>query len=206
MGTETMEEMIDWLKRRIGTGSVILHGRPRCGKGTQAKILADTLGGNAVSSGDLFRAAALDPELKASLDGGDVVETEAFLKIVLPQLGDPKYAGMPLILDAVGRKHGEEDETMSVMEANGHSVVAVINIVVSRDATRKRGRNDGELRADDDPAKHEHRLEEFRKHTRPVLDYYTDRGMLIAIPGDRPQHEVTESIIFQLYHHLRDRF
>ena len=72
------KEDIERLQQVIGTGSIIVHARPRGGKGTQCRVLAEIAGGATTSSGDLLRAAQLNPKAKASLDGGDVVDSTLF--------------------------------------------------------------------------------------------------------------------------------
>ena len=194
------------LREAIGTGSIIVHARPRGGKGTQCRILAELVGGETTSSGDLFRAAQLNPEAKASLDGGDVVDSRLFAEIVLSQLGGPEYDGKMLWLDAVGRKHGEETDTMRVMAERGHPVLAVIYIHVTEDETRRRGHEGGSRgRADDTPDKHEHRLTEFEEHTIPVIQHYRDLGMLIQVKGEQSTEDVTREIVLELHYWLTTR-
>lgn len=200
------EEAIQQLREAIGCGSIIVHARPRGGKGTQCRILVETVGGATTSSGDLFRAAQLNPEAKASLDGGDVVNSKLFAEIVLSQLGGPEYDGQMLWLDAVGRKQGEEADTMRVMTERGHPVLAVVYIDVSEDETRRRGHEGGPRgREDDTPSKHEHRLTEFREHTLPVIDFYDWLGGLIRVNGEQSTEEVTRDILLGLHKLLCSR-
>lgn len=188
------------LRGAIGTGSIIVHARPRGGKGTQCRILAELVGGETTSSGDLFRAAQMDPKAKASLDGGDVVDSALFAEIVLSQLGGPEYDGKMLWLDAVGRKHGEEVDTMRVMAERGHPVLAVVYIDVSEDETRRRGHEGGPRgRADDTPEKHEHRLAEFERYTAPVIQHYRDLGLLVRVDGEQSTDDVTRDIVLNLH-------
>jgi len=196
---------IEYLTRTIGTGSILMLGPPRGGKGTQSKRLAVMLGGVTESSGDLFRTAALDPEIKSQLDGGDLVDSEAFFQLILPQFGKPEYTGKLLILDAVGRKKGEEQETMRVMSELNHPSKVVVRIIVGDEETRRRGREGEAVRADDGAEEHEHRLDEFHEHTDPVIKYYENLGLLITVNGEQDEGGVTWDIIRLLYQYFVTR-
>lgn len=202
MSTQFRED-VKRLRGLIGCGSIILHARPRGGKGTQSRLLASSVGGVTTSSGDLSRAADLPPDVAAIRDAGGLIPTEAFFRYVLPGVGGPEYDGKILWLDAVGRKHGEEAETLRVMEERGHPVLAVVYIDVSEDETRRRGHEGGSRgRVDDTPEKHEDRLMVFREDTLPVIDYYEDLGMLIRINGEQSTASVTSDIVHGLLKHL----
>jgi adenylate kinase len=38
------------------------------------------------------------------------------------------------------------------------------------------------------------RLEEYRRKTQPLIDYYRDKGLLVEVPGDGSVDEVTRAI------------
>lgn len=187
-------EVIQAIKQAIGPGSVLVHARPRGGKGTQTVVLGKELGAPVFSSGDLSRSADLPPEVAAIRDAGGLIPSEDFFRYVLPSIGGSAQADMPIVLDAVGRMYGEEQEVMRVMAEQGHPIVAVVYINVSEDETRRRGalgRKDGEVRADDGPEEHENRLLWFRKHTLPVIDSYRELGLLVEVDGELPIDVVT---------------
>lgn len=83
---------------------IILMGVPGCGKGTEAKKLAEVFGYRHISTGDLFRALATDP----SADPADL------------QLLDDMKAGR-LVLDALVYKLAFQAIQTSLSE--GHGVV-----------------------------------------------------------------------------------
>jgi adenylate kinase len=57
------------------------------------------------------------------------------------------------------------------------------------------GRGD---RSDDTTAVIRHRLEVFTTTTSPLIDYYRDRGILLAVDADRPPEAVTAEILARL--------
>jgi adenylate kinase len=50
------------------------------------------------------------------------------------------------------------------------------------------------VRDDDEPEVIKNRLEQYRKKTAPLIDYYEERGILHPVAGERSPEEVEESI------------
>jgi adenylate kinase len=73
----------------------------------------------------------------------------------------------------------------------------VIHLAVDNDELlrRVRARGHKEGRADDDDATTRHRLDVYDEKTKPLLDYYRDRGLLVNIDGMQPMDDVTADII-----------
>jgi adenylate kinase len=67
-------------------------------------------------------------------------------------------------------------------------------VVVER--LRKRALDQG--RSDDDEAVVRHRLEVYSEQTAPLIDVYTDRGLVVAIDGIGEISEVTGRIMTAL--------
>jgi adenylate kinase len=55
-----------------------------------------------------------------------------------------------------------------------------------------------EGRSDDQEPTIRHRLDVFDTMTKPILQYYADRGLVMAIDGEQPIDTVTEEILEQL--------
>ncbi|MDT4921445.1 MAG: adenylate kinase, partial [Pseudonocardiales bacterium] len=55
-----------------------------------------------------------------------------------------------------------------------------------------------EGRADDNPTTVENRLRVFDEATRPLIDYYRDRGLLHVINADQHEDRVTADILTAL--------
>lgn len=71
---------------------VLLLGAPGAGKGTQAKILADSIGVPHIASGDLFRnhqaeGTDLGKLAKSYMDAGELVPDEVVIQMVLDRIG-----------------------------------------------------------------------------------------------------------------------
>src|SRR5258708_4078922 len=65
---------------------IVFLGGPASGKGTQAKLLAETLGVPHVSSGELLRSAG---STDSRMRRGDLVSDEVVTGAVLTRLGKP---------------------------------------------------------------------------------------------------------------------
>src|SRR5215216_2444427 len=86
---------------------ILLFGKPGAGKGTQAPMLAESLGAPTLATGDVLRTATRDGTLlgrkaKEFMDRGDLVPDDVILGIVGEALGRPEYA-RGAILDGVVR-------------------------------------------------------------------------------------------------------
>lgn len=79
------------------TGPIILLGPPAAGKGTQAKLIAETFGIPQISTGDILRAnvagkTALGMKAKAIMERGDLVPDELVCDMVAERLQDADCA------------------------------------------------------------------------------------------------------------------
>ena len=109
---------------------VILLGPPGVGKGTQAVRLADSVGWEHVSTGDLLRAARRDGTelgLKAQgfMDVGELVPDDLILDLVREHLGGvPPEAG--ILFDGFPRTTAQADGLGEVLSEVGRRVDGVI--------------------------------------------------------------------------------
>ena len=84
-----------WAYRRSAqvTGPIILLGPPAAGKGTQAKLIAETYGIPQISTGDILRGnvragTELGQKAKAIMDRGELVPDELVCGMVAARLED----------------------------------------------------------------------------------------------------------------------
>ncbi|MDR2524358.1 MAG: nucleoside monophosphate kinase [Candidatus Nomurabacteria bacterium] len=206
------EAKIAGAKEWLGTGSINIFGLAFSGKDTVGKQLAELLGAEFLSSGDVVRAArenTSDSEIRLAAltsDSGVWTPTEEFKQLIVPYLYDEKLDGRALILSMVGRWIGEEEPVMAALEKGGHSTKAVVLLNVSEDEIWRRwelardpdARNDG--RADDsDEEKLRGRLDEYHDKTLPVIEIYRSLGLLVEIDGEQSRDAVMAEVIDKLY-------
>lgn len=196
---EKTPQIKDWL----GSGSVNFFGLPFAGKDSQARRIAERLGGTVLSSGDIFRSSIIPPKTKELMDRGELAPTQDFINIVLPYLKKPEFTGHPLMLSSVGRWHGEEAGVIGALRESDHELKAVVYlaldeaIAIDRLDLEENAIERG-IRADDDKERLLKRIEEFNQKTMPVIEYYRESGLLIEVDAGLSKEEVERLILEQL--------
>lgn len=121
---------------------VILLGPPGVGKGTQAVRLADAVGWEHVSTGDLLRAARRDGtelgrKAQAFMDSGELVPDSLILDLVRDHLkGIAPEAG--ILFDGFPRTTAQAEGLEGVLDAVARQVNRVVVFKASEDELVKR--------------------------------------------------------------------
>ena len=181
---------------------VIMLGPPGSGKGTQGERIASRYGVPHISSGELFRdEVARQTEtgktLQRYLDAGDLVPDDLVLSLIMDRVIAAQAEG-GWVLDGFPRTLPQAEAAAKAAGDVGMSAQAVVYLEVPAEALAARLVGRGENRADDSAQVARHRLEVFTEHTRPLLDYYTKRGILVRIDASPPVDAVSEAIFAAL--------
>jgi adenylate kinase len=183
---------------------LLLLAPPGAGKGTQARRLSDYYGIAHISSGDLLRheveaGTPLGLQAEEYLDRGDLVPDELIHEMVFDRVTEADPQG-GFLLDGYPRNLAQAEEARELALANDITINAAVYLDVSRDELLRRlaGRADAESRSDDDEETIRHRLEVFDAQTRPLVDYYRERGLLVTVDGEQPVEKVTHDIVDHL--------
>ena len=180
---------------------LLLVAYPGAGKGTQAEKLAAHYGIEHLSSGELLRAEVTNGTKIGQiavdyLQRGDLVPDElVFEMLSTPVLEAARHGGY--VLDGFPRTLRQAEKAYSfAQEVEGVELQAVVSLRVSADELRNRllDRAGREGRSDDTEIGITHRFEVFEAETRPLLDFYAGRGLLIDIDGEQPVHDVFTDI------------
>jgi adenylate kinase len=172
---------------------LLLVAYPGAGKGTQAAKLAAHYGIAHLSSGALLRAEVAQGTkigLIAAdyLRRGDLVPDDLVLEMLsVPVLEAASDGGY--VLDGFPRTLRQAEEAYSVArQVEGIELQAVVHLRVSHDELRNRLqlRADREGRSDDSDDVIERRFKVYDTETEPLLDFYTQRGLLIEVNGEQP--------------------
>ena len=179
---------------------LIIFGAPGAGKGTQATRIAESLGIQAISTGDIFRyniknETALGLQVKEILASGAYVPDEVTNAIVRDRLGQQDAVG-GFLLDGYPRTKAQVLELDDMLAAQGTSLDAVLELTVDTDEVvqrlLKRAEIDG--RADDTEDVIRRRLKVYDEETAPLAAIYRGRGLLHQVDGMGEMDEVAGRI------------
>lgn len=180
------------------TRTIFFIGKPGCGKGTQAKLLAEQTGWPIFASGKLFREISqkndtpVAQKVKMENDAGMLAPhwfaMYLYLKSLFSIAGDSGA-----IFDGFNRKVPEAELVISSLQWLGRPFL-IFNIQVSDEEVRRRlaSRKEIEGRADDSVVGE--RLKEYREYTEPAIDVFRKAGMLIEINGEQSPERIAEDI------------
>lgn len=165
--------------------NLIFLGPPGSGKGTQAKLLADKLGLNHISSGHLLRQAAAGTDkkskaIKALMDKGEFVPFDTILDLIVDQI---KASSKGFILDGTPRDLAQAEHMDWFFAQNKINLSAAIYFQLSDQESIKRllSRAQIEGRSDDNQQTISQRIKIYQKQTQPVISYYQAKNLLLTI-------------------------
>lgn len=179
--------------------TVFFIGKPGCGKGTQAKLLATKTCWTILASGAQFRAIAdedtiVGRKVKEELGNGFLMP-HWFAMYLYQRALFSVEENTSVIFDGFNRKPEEAQLIVDSLKWIGREFV-VINIEVSDEHVKERlvGRAQTEGRSDDRQDAVIERLEEFNTHTVKSLELFEKLGVLITINGEQSPEEVAEHV------------
>ncbi len=164
---------------------VVLFGPPGAGKGTQAERIQSTFAIPQVSTGDILRAAVaakspLGKQVGPIMAAGELVPDALIIGVVEERLSHSDCA-RGYILDGFPRTVPQAEQLDAALARIGKRVDCVVSLEVSDAVVHARMKGRG--RADDGFEVVQRRLEEYRKLTSPLKEYYQRRGVLRPIEG-----------------------
>jgi adenylate kinase len=176
---------------------VLLLGPPGAGKGTQADRIADRFQLVHLATGDLLRANVADGTplgevAQAYLDSGELVPDEVVVAMMLERLTQPDCK-RGFLLDGFPRSVAQARALDEHLAGLGAPLDAAINLEVAEEELLHRLARRG--RADDNAQTIRNRLQVFVASTRPLLDYYDERGVLFSVAAVGTIDEVSERIL-----------
>jgi adenylate kinase len=183
---------------------LVVLGPPGAGKGTQAVRIADQYACADVATGDIFRAnVAQGTELgrvaQEYMDRGDLVPDDVVIAMVTERLAERDcHAGF--VLDGFPRTVNQAEALDRRLAGLGTPLDAALSFDVTEEELLRRlaGRAAAQHRTDDAEQTIRHRLEVFAIKTRPLIDYYAHRGLLISVDAIGPIEVVTKRILDEL--------
>lgn len=179
---------------------LIFLGAPGAGKGTQAKMLAESKGIPHISTGDILRAAVknqtpLGVKAKEFMDAGELVPDSLVIDLIRERLQESD-AQPGWILDGFPRNVPQAGFLDELLTELGQGVDNAVNLDVPDevvvDRLVKRGAAEG--RSDDNEATIRRRLEVYREQTAPLIAYYEGKGKLKTIDGNQALDQVKAAL------------
>ncbi|MEZ5342568.1 MAG: adenylate kinase [Acidimicrobiales bacterium] len=175
---------------------LVIFGRQGAGKGTQCVRLVETYGVAHISTGDMLRGAVaagteLGQKAKAIMDAGDLVSDEIINGIVAERLSADDIAASGFVLDGYPRTTAQAEFLVGALGSDG--LDAVIDLEVPLDEVTARMKARG--RDDDTDEGIARRLELYEQETRPVLDWFATRGLLVTVDGLAEEAVVPDRLI-----------
>ena len=179
---------------------LMLLAPPGAGRGTQGERLAAWSGVRHIAAGDLLRAKAqagdrLGGEIAACQARGDLVPDQIVLDVLTPAVTGAAARG-GYILDGFPRTLPQAIAAAELAVRLGVTLEAAVYLYAPEAVLTRRllGRARQSGRADDTADVIRHRLRVFAETTGPLVPYYTERGILVAVDADQPPDSVTADI------------
>ncbi len=179
-------------------------GPPGAGKGTQAVVVAASLGIPHISTGDIFRAnvgagTPLGEEAQRYMDAGEYVPDSITNAMVRDRIShDDCQPGF--LLDGYPRTLEQVNELDMMLESDGRRLDRVVELTVVTEEVvgrlLKRAQEQG--RADDTADVIRRRLEVYFEQTAPLVAVYRERGILLEVDGMGDVAQVSERILTAL--------
>ncbi|ABS02198.1 adenylate kinase [Kineococcus radiotolerans] len=183
---------------------LVLLGPPGAGKGTQAKLLSDRLGVPAISTGDIFRAnvaegTELGRTVQEYLNAGKYVPDAVTNQMVRERLAQPD-AAEGFILDGYPRTTDQVRELDDMLADVGAKLEHVLEIAADTDELVRRlaKRAVEQGRSDDTEEVIRTRQQVYAEQTAPLVEVYSDRGLLRSVDGLGDIPEVTSRLVSAL--------
>lgn len=204
---------------------LIIFGRQGAGKGTQSERLAAHYGIPHISTGDMLRAAVRDGtplglEAKKVMDAGRLLPDDIMVGLVAERLGRPDTVD-GWLLDGFPRTPGQADALAEVTVDGPVDLAIDLDVaeatVIERISSRRVcvgcgaiysvssppavgwtcDRCGGEVvqRADDTEESVRARLADYNSQTEPLLAWFSDRGVLVTVDGDRDPDSVEADLV-----------
>jgi adenylate kinase len=179
---------------------LIFLGAPGAGKGTQAQILAESMGIPHISTGDILRAEVqeqtpLGLQAKSYMNKGELVPDSLLLDMIRERLSQPD-ASQGWILDGFPRNVAQAeflDKLLTEIQQN-YDFAINLNVPQERLVERLLNRATIQNRPDDTEEVIRRRLVIYDEQTAPLIDYYQRKGVYREVDGDRELAEVTHHL------------
>ena len=202
---------------------MVLFGAPGSGKGTQAKELSEHYNINKISLGDILREevkknSPLGNTVKGYMERGVLVPDDVVAKVIEENIGGesfildgyPRNLNQAMYLDNILSKKNTALDVALYLDVDSQTIIKRLqmrrvcpkcgaNYHLINMPPKKEGVCDlcgAELvqRRDDNPQVIKERINVFLKESKPLLDFYRDKNILINIDARNDKDKVLNEI------------
>jgi len=202
---------------------VVLLGPPGSGKGTQAKLIKDKFNFAHISTGDILRDAIkkkipLGLKAKKKVDSGKLVDDDIIINLIKERIkkedcnkgyildGFPRTISQAKALEAINNNH---KQIIIKIDVNEKEIIKRLSSrMVCENCNAIYNPRDNEVnkricklcggnlvqREDDKPEVIKKRIETYKKHTKPLINYYKNEQKIQEIDGNRKIRKIFEDI------------
>ena len=211
--------------------NIVMLGSPGVGKGTYAKILSEKYDIPTISSGNLFRKAIRDEtelskKIKSYISRGDLVPDILVIELVKERLLEDDCRN-GFFLDGFPRTVAQAEAMEGFKKTDkALNFVASDRVILSRLGGRRTCRECGAIyhvtnfppkvegicdlcggqlyqRSDETPQAIKNRLRVYCEKTKPVINYFREKGLLAVVDANYGIEEA-DKIIIQCERHLQN--
>jgi len=180
--------------------NIALFGPPGAGKGTQSEFLIKEYNLFYISTGDILRneiknESKLGLEAKSIIASGGLVSDEIIVQIIEKTIVSNPFSN-GFLFDGFPRTYIQAYILEGLMIKLNTSLNCLISLDVEEKVSVERLLNRGKTsgRMDDNETVIRNRLKEYNDKTKPVLQFYKDKGILREVNGNQPINKVTPAI------------
>jgi adenylate kinase len=181
---------------------VLMIAPPGAGKGTQGERIAARFDVPHIATGDLLRdhvkrGTELGQTVQHHLDAGELAPDEVVLEMVreaLEKAAETEQRGY--VLDGIPRTISQARDLYILARDLEMTANVALHLEVGDDEILRRllTRASAQGRSDDNEEVIRKRIDLYREVTQPILAWYEERGILVAVDGEGPAQHVTSQI------------
>lgn len=188
-----------------------MYGPEGSGKGTQAKLLSESMHIPILTSGDLVRDAATNDKgpigdvCRKALSEGQYVNDTQMYELWKNRLDEKGVKG-DWIMDGFPRNIDQVKFLENTLSSFGQKIDAVVYLNISEEESikrlvkRARPLHPGSTELHDSPERIKNRLKVYESGQKELLDYYRQAGILKEISAEATVDEVHATILSELHH------
>lgn len=179
----------------------IVFGPQGSGKGTQSKLLCEDYDLVHISIGDIFRwhvknHTKLAARVKRITEAGHLVPDEIVEEVVRKRLEEHDW-NYGFVLDGFPRTIRQAEYLFENWNMDKVIYLDISDEVVTERVMYRARIGEGSgftKRADDNPDALKVRLAEYHEKTKPLLELYRQKGILLTIDASRTVEEITHEV------------